>query len=85
MQVLKLLNTELGNMGHRSLPPSRSYRISQVISLDHFLAVPALHRYLLTPAKQDAIITLEGLGYLTLFLGTLDVSASPTHPHTADT
>lgn len=37
-QIHKLLNTEWGNMGHRPLPPTRSYRISQVASLDHFLA-----------------------------------------------
>lgn len=48
-QILRLLNTELCKVGCRSLPPDRSYRISQASSLDHFLAAPALHRPHLVP------------------------------------
>lgn len=54
-QIQKLLNIELGNVGHRSLPPGKSYRVSQLTSLDHFLAAPALCRqHLVSPHTSRA-------------------------------
>lgn len=48
MQIPNLLNTELSNMGCKSSPPNRNYRISQLGPLDGFLATTVLRRQYLT-------------------------------------